>query len=83
MGRVYLERSEYLLHFWQFRIMGGYVLMQGNNTTCTSGKKGRTFVNIEIIAISEICEVSISVYAAPEGQVTQSLTPAAGQVLAE
>jgi hypothetical protein len=77
--RGYFEVPARLLHFRPFRIIRGYILMQGNITKYTWESLSECG-NIEMVAVNEMCTVSLSVCTVSEGQITQPLTVTVGHV---
>jgi hypothetical protein len=67
MGRVYFERSVYLLYLRSLRTMQGCVLIQGNIEKCTWEGNGVHGGNVNILAVAALCTVSVSVYFVSEG----------------
>jgi hypothetical protein len=59
-----------------------YINSQGRLQN-THGRTGVYDGNVEIMAIAKIDEASLSIYFVSEGQITQSLTVRAGQVVSE
>jgi hypothetical protein len=59
------------------------VLIQGKIAECMWVENGMQGGNIEVMAISEIYEVSISVYFVSEMQITQSLAVIVDQVIVQ
>jgi hypothetical protein len=47
------------------------------------GKAGVYEGNVEIIALSEICKIYVSVYSVSNGQINQPLTVTANQIVTE